>query len=328
MRNIYCIVGPSGSGKTSVANALREEYGYGVVESYTTRPPRHAGEEGYQFVSAAEFHSLGRMYAYTKFDGYEYGVTAEELAEKDLYILDPAGVKALQEEYRGEKVVRVIGLTAPVDVLRRRMKQRGDTEEKVSRRLANDALVFWNLSSQTDICINAEGSVADICECIHEFIDYHERHAAYWHEFALYNERNLVVSSGKQFHSAEDAEYALKKAYPDGLPDGWYIRDETLFRKDQYVRAIKECNPAFKLTGIEVNMDLVQCTSSDGGYVAVPFMYHEKWYIYREHLCTGWIEPWKAPAEMLGVDALIQKATEAASGKEQPKRIDEKELML
>lgn len=185
MKNIYCFVWPSGCGKTTIVEALREEYGYRLIESYTTRPPRHSEETGYTFVSPEEFKALGEMYAYTEFDGYEYGVTADLIERNDLYVVDPAGVGYLRDQYHGEKGIRVVGLTAPVDVLSRRMKQRGDSDEKILRRLSNDFTVFRNLGSISDIYIDARSSVADICEVVHEFIEFHERQAAYTQEASL-----------------------------------------------------------------------------------------------------------------------------------------------
>lgn len=335
MKNLYCIVGPSGSGKTTVVNALRERYGYGVVESFTTRAPRHPGETGYKFVSEEEFKALGKMYAYTKFDGHEYGVTAEALAEGDLYILDPVGVGLLRKEYQGDKEVQVIGLAVSEVVCRQRMKLRGDSVDKINRRLANDSVTFRNLSQLSDIYIDAEGSVGPICECIHEFIEVKERQAAWKHEFSLRDAQGRVVSSGKRFYDMDDALEALREVYPEGLPAGWYVVDETNALKDSYIKAIKRCNPLLKVSAISVDMERACSTSADGGYLAVPYEYHGKSYIYREHLGDGWIEPWNNPAKGNTIDELILNATErneltvdAITNGKQIKSIGSKEMNL
>lgn len=225
MKNLYCIVGPSGSGKTTVLDALREKYGYKVIESYTTRPPRYPGEKGYHFVSEEEFRSLGKMFAYTKFDEHEYGVTAEALAAGDLYILDPVGAALLREEYQGEKEVQVIGLSVSEVVCRHRMKNRGDSEDKINRRLANDFVAFRNLGQLSDIFINAEGPVGPICECIHEFIGVKERQAEALHKFYLRDAEDNVVSI-KRFYNMEEAVEAFCEKYPEGLPAGWCVVED------------------------------------------------------------------------------------------------------
>lgn len=142
MKNIYCIVAPSGCGKTTLVEAMEQKYGYKSIQSYTTRPRRYEGETGHIFVTPEEFRSLGEMCAYTKFDGNEYGVTADLIEQNDLYIIDPAGVEYLRKKYTGEKGIRIIGLSASIDVLVERMAGRGDSDEKIIRRLANDAEEF------------------------------------------------------------------------------------------------------------------------------------------------------------------------------------------
>lgn len=310
MKNIYCIVGPSGCGKTTIVEALKEKYGYQVIESYTTRAPRYPGETGHIFVSPEEFKALGKMCAYTKFDGYEYGVTADLIEQNDLYVIDPAGVDFLREKYRGSKEIQVVGLTASEVVLRQRMKQRGDSEDGIIRRLANDSVAFQKLSCLADILIDAEGPVGPICECVHEFIEVKERQATAKHEFSLRDSLGKVVSSGKRFYDMEDALEALREVYPDGLPEGWHVVDETIALKESYINAIKRCNPSLKVSAISVDMERACSTSADGGYLAVPYEYHGKSYIYREHLGDGWIEHWNKPAKGNTIDELILNATE------------------
>lgn len=326
MRNIYCVVGPSGCGKTTVVEALREKYGYQVVESYTTRPPRYPGETGHIFVSPEEFQALGKMCAYTKFDGHEYGVTPDLIEQNDLYVIDPAGVEFLRNEYHGSKEIQIIGLTAAPDVLHRRMKKRGDSEDKISRRLANDSVAFRSLNDLSDILISSEGPVGPICECIHEFIGVKERQSAWKHEFSLRDAHGKVISSGKRFYDMEDALEALREVYPDGLPDGWYVVDETNALKESYIKAIKQCNPSFKVSAILVDMVHASATSADGGYLAVPFEYHGKSYIYREHLCEGWIEPRNELGKNQAVDKLIEDATARSESLEKVRDLAKEEL--
>jgi len=142
---IYLIVGPSGVGKTTVTERLSKLYGYRCVESYTDRAPRYEGETGHIFVSTEEFNRIAEeegMVAYTMYDGHQYGVTSRVIDESDLYVIDPAGVIYFLERYHGQKKPYVIRLYQDEEVLVGRMKKRGDSEEKIRRRLTQDRESF------------------------------------------------------------------------------------------------------------------------------------------------------------------------------------------
>lgn len=238
MKNIYCIVGPSGSGKTTIAEALQERYGWKTIESYTTRPPRYEGETGHVFVSEEEFKSLGEMCAYTKFDGHEYGVTADIVDKSDLYVIDPPGLEMVREKYHGEKGIQVIGLYVPVDVLARRMRLRGDSEEKIHGRLVHDVEVFRGLGQISDVYIDASGPLGPICEFIHEFVGVKERQVEAMHAFSLRDADDKVVLSRIRGYDTEYALWSLADKYPDGLPKGWYLVDETETLKEKCIDSL------------------------------------------------------------------------------------------
>ena len=150
---IFCLVGRSGAGKTTVANALQEKHGYVVVNSYTTRAPRYEGEDGHIFVSNEEFDRLENLCAYTFFDGHKYGVPAKMIDESDIYVIDPDGVEYLRSHYRG-KHIYVIGLDASEEELCRRMKLRGDSDEKIKKRIENDGIKFAKMHEICDVVVN------------------------------------------------------------------------------------------------------------------------------------------------------------------------------
>lgn len=144
MKNLYLIIGPSGSGKTELANRLVREYGMKAVESYTTRPARYSGEPGHIFVTSEEFDRLGKMCAYTEYNGYRYGVTKDILDVSDVYVIDPAGAIFLADHYSG-KTLHYIWLATSPGVCYERMLARGDDEEKAKERVKYDDKAFGML---------------------------------------------------------------------------------------------------------------------------------------------------------------------------------------
>lgn len=176
MKNIYCIIGESGTGKTTVANTLESEYGLKNVQSYTTRPPRTLNESGHIFVSDEEFNRLGKLVAYTEYDGYRYGVTEDQIETNDIYVIDPDGAQELLECYNGFKGQRLIRLKTDQVTRAKRMKARGDTEEAIYGRLNQDKTRFStireNLLSYDLVIPNTD--LHNTIECIMAFIRCYE----------------------------------------------------------------------------------------------------------------------------------------------------------
>ena len=95
-RTITLIVGRTGSGKTRLVNELINNYNMNVVKSYTTRPKRNKGDNGYKFISDADMYP--DKLAHTVIDGYEYFTLAKDIQSKDIYVVDPKGVIDLAEK--------------------------------------------------------------------------------------------------------------------------------------------------------------------------------------------------------------------------------------
>ena len=92
MTPLYCIIGPSGTGKSTLEENIKSEFNWlRSADSYTTRPPRYDGEHSHKFVSKEQFDKL-KLLAYTRYNGYEYGVTKEILDNTDLYVVDLDGL--------------------------------------------------------------------------------------------------------------------------------------------------------------------------------------------------------------------------------------------
>lgn len=141
---LILFVGQSGSGKTTIANYLETTKGYKQVQSYTTRKPRYEGEVGHTFVTKEEFDSLGNLVAYTRYNGNEYGVTAEMVDESDIYVIDVPGVRTLLEKYPNKnRQIFILYFMSTVATRIDRMVERGDCDSAIISRLHTDEQYDW-----------------------------------------------------------------------------------------------------------------------------------------------------------------------------------------
>lgn len=158
---IILIVGRSGSGKSAAAKELEKLYGWKILQSYTTRPPRYEGEDGHEFVNKAEFDNLQNKCAYTEFAGYEYCATDEQIEKADIYIIDPAGIEFFLRHYHGSKtpICFLIDVSTK-ESLRRMMNRKGSTWEECKRRIDNDEKVFGDIKDTLSI-LNLQSFIID-----------------------------------------------------------------------------------------------------------------------------------------------------------------------
>jgi len=132
MEIITCLVGLSGTGKTTVAHTLEKQYGYNVIKSYTTRPPRSANEYGHTFVDIDMLNVLNasdlkdEIIAYSRYGTQHYWVLRAQYKNKkhSIFIVDTRGVKMLLEAKNKFKFkVNIIYLTLDTAERLRRVKQ-------------------------------------------------------------------------------------------------------------------------------------------------------------------------------------------------------------
>lgn len=140
---LYLFVGKSSSGKTTVANFLEQKHGLKQVNSYTTRPPRYEGEIGHIFVNDTEFDNLGELVAYTEYNGFRYGTTAEQLDQCQIYVVDVPGVKTLLERYKTDRKIVILYFSTTVCTRINRMIDRGDSDVAIISRLLQDEKEDW-----------------------------------------------------------------------------------------------------------------------------------------------------------------------------------------
>lgn len=145
---LITITGPSGAGKDTVARMLSELGGYKVLCSYTTRPRREGEIEGVEhyFVERCEVPHE-RMLAYTKYGGYEYWTTIDQVIDKAIYVIDEDGLKALRKKFPDIELFSICVSARESTRLRRGVSQeRMDRDNKRKRLPLSffDAVIFNN----------------------------------------------------------------------------------------------------------------------------------------------------------------------------------------
>ena len=146
MNNIYFIIAPSGSGKTSICNLLKEKYNI-------------------------------------TFDNYDISITAEQIENNDLYIIDPKGVDFFMKSYKGSKTPKVIFISSDMTTRYERMKSRAeengsefmDAVKSSLERITNDVVEFYDyIHGQTQIDYtcknNADDKLEDVVDRIYKYI--------------------------------------------------------------------------------------------------------------------------------------------------------------
>ena len=155
MGKIFYLMGKSSSGKDTIYKRImqHEEIQLKKVVPYTTRPMRADDEANptHTFVTQEEFDELDNRVGYTKFNGYEYCATAEQVDNNDIYVIDPAGVDFFKEKYHGIKTPIVVYIKATGDIRKDRMLARGDSVEQVIERLMNDIKAFKGAMKMADV---------------------------------------------------------------------------------------------------------------------------------------------------------------------------------
>lgn len=150
------LCGKSGVGKDKLQSEL-VKLGYETVVSYTTRPIRPGEVEGinYFYIDEEKFLKLKREGFFAETTSYDvaaditwhYGSAKSDLTKNKVMIANPEGVKELIKNNDLSCVVYYV--MADKDVVRERLKMRGDNPSEVQRRMLADDNDFKGFA---DIC--------------------------------------------------------------------------------------------------------------------------------------------------------------------------------
>ena len=140
------LAGASASGKTEVAKLLAKKYGITKIITTTTRSQRVGEIDGrdYFFVNEKRFNKMideNRFVEYTRYNGFLYGSTKDQIADNKVVVIDPAGLKSyinLKNKY----FIVTFFLEADEQTRKERMIFRGDDMDKINSRILHDRIAF------------------------------------------------------------------------------------------------------------------------------------------------------------------------------------------
>lgn len=255
---LITITGRTCSGKTTLAKDLEKSYGMTTVKSYTTRPMREEEKNGgdHTFISEDEFDNImqtSEIVAYTEINGYRYCATAEQLENNDIYIIDPVGLRMLQDKYGDRYNIFSIFLDIDKDTCRNRAKQRGQTSEWFEKR--------WDMEEQ---------NFKDIYTCtIHTKCPKFERTRLIYSmtEFVRWNNNN-----SPQTHLFLDFDGVIS----DTVSTIVRMYDEDFMFHDDY----KKVSPSEIKTWNFRELDLMDNTTLKGYFDSARFARKMKFYDY------------------------------------------------
>ncbi len=164
--------GASCSGKTTLGTWLLEEADAGLelVPRHTTRAPRpeeHSGSE-YLFTPMEALHRLteaGELFEYRDFEfGMSYGLPWKLAIERLLSGRNGLGIMNLGNVRHVKRVfpeaVTVL-IHAPIEVIERRLRERGMPEDHIAERLGNARRVESYRSFYDHVVVNNDGRLAE-----------------------------------------------------------------------------------------------------------------------------------------------------------------------
>ncbi len=164
---ILCLIGKSATGKDSVKKELIN-LGMDSVVTTTTRPMRDGEIQDvtYHFVDKSQFCRFKEQGFFAETDSYNtvhgtwyYGTQYKDLKdhENKVIILNPTGIKSISEQM-DMKDWLIVHITCPDEILKDRLKKRGDNLKEAERRFEDDKIKFMNIDRFVDVEVVNNGS--------------------------------------------------------------------------------------------------------------------------------------------------------------------------
>lgn len=163
---IIILLGNSGSGKTTQIKKIEKDFNIDRIVTATTRGKRPGEKDkvDYYFLTLEEFEDLktsGELLEYAEYAGNFYGTIKRELekytgAKNGISAVEIQGIKNIKAAFK-EKCMAIY-LKISRDVCKKRLKIRGDSEEKIRDRLDH----FSDYEKYSDYVIDGEKSEVEV----------------------------------------------------------------------------------------------------------------------------------------------------------------------
>lgn len=173
------LMGKAASGKDTVRNILAKKYDFHTIVTYTTRPirPGEIQDVTYHYISKDEFlekieddfFAEWKKHKVKDEDWY-YGSAKEDLINSDdnsVIILTPEGVRDIKSNGIN---AAVIYLYANLSTIRKRLKVRNDSNDKMENRIQRDLKDFKDAEFLADKLVynNEEMNIENVAESVVE----------------------------------------------------------------------------------------------------------------------------------------------------------------
>ena len=142
---MYILVGASGAGKTTGGIYIKEVWKVPEFTSTTTRDQREGELEGYSYYlrNKLQFY-FTRKIEKSNYGGNLYCLSKKEVNrvfsknDKGFVIADIHGVQQIKDYYKDDPSVEVVVIyfETTLELMEERMRERGDSEENIRKRLS------------------------------------------------------------------------------------------------------------------------------------------------------------------------------------------------
>ena len=176
------LVGKTASGKNYIRDLLIEKDIQPVV-TYTTRPMREGEVDGktYHFLSQEDFQKKIKEGFFFESTAYQmkdktwyYGSRFEKEDNNKVIILNPEGVDEITKAKDLNVKPVVFYIEAPDEILRERLRNRGDDMDKAELRLKIDNRDFKDIHSKVDLIIRNDGRLSAE-QMVDRIMDFHDK---------------------------------------------------------------------------------------------------------------------------------------------------------